>query len=78
MSACIIGNQYKCLKLIIENSKLDLLNPDNTKYIINDKKQAMTFMKSRCNSDNCGNNSCHLAFEINKSKYRYKFLSLLL
>lgn len=35
-------------------------------------------MKSRANKDKSGNNSCHLAFEMVRDSYRYKFLEILI
>ena len=48
------------------------------KYIIENKDDLEYFKKSRANKDVAGNNSCHLAFEMVRAKYRYMFLELLI
>lgn len=48
------------------------------KYNIKDKSDQEYFMKSRANKDKSGNNSCHLAFEMVRDSYRYKFLEILI
>ena len=79
VSACIIGCQWKTLLLLADKSKIDEeINPYTAKYIIKDKSQVNYFVKSRANTDNAGNNSCHLAFEMIRKKYRYMFLDLLI
>ena len=79
VSACIVGCQYKTLLMLADNSKPNKeLDPSCQKYIIEDKRKEKYFLKSRANKDKAGNNSCHLAFEMVRDKYRYKFLDLLI
>ena len=69
------------LKLLAEgsNDEESHFNDDSKlKYILKDKDDLEYFRKSRANKDKAGNNSCHLAFEMVRDSYRYKFLELLI
>ena len=75
-----MGRQYDLFEYLVKDSKKhDAINAEGDhKYIIKNPDDEEYFWKSRANKDKTGNNTCHLAFEINNLKWRYKFLKVLI
>ena len=63
------------LEYLVKNSKIDSKEP---KYEVIISKNEKYFWKSRKKKDIFGNNTMHIAFEINDLDLRYKMVELLL
>lgn len=81
IAACVKGGQYNLLEYLVKDTNYQ--NKDNweidvEKYRFMNDEDKKKFIKSKTTKDECGNNSCHYAFEIKDVSIRYKFLELLI
>jgi hypothetical protein len=85
IDACVLGEQYDLLEYLIKDTRKGINNhitdeskKYHIKYKINNFIMTDYYWKSREGKDENGNNTCHLAFEIQDKPLRYKVIKLLI
>ena len=85
IDACVLGEQYELLEYLIKDTRKGINNhitdeskKFHIKFKINNFIMTDYYWKSREGKDENGNNTCHLAFEIQDKPLRYKVIKLLI